>query len=264
MNQIKAVLFDLGDTLWHFPEMPPAKVIRGETVRRLENLVESWGYEFTEGRFFLGRDIRLAIEEATHEAFHGDGVDPGYPSICRRIAREHGMEISIEQSEELWETWNLGGAFLGRKLFPDALDTLNWLCDRGFRIGCVTNRGYSGPRFHEELRDLGLDKLFEATVISCDAGYMKPHPKIYEHALEEMRLRAIEAAMVGDSLRADVGGSKALGMTAIWRKPPKDEPVEETEDEPAEDEPSVAPDYTIETLSELKTLPIFRDSPAAK
>jgi HAD superfamily hydrolase (TIGR01549 family) len=259
MSQIKAVLFDLGDTLWHFPEMPPAKVIRGETVRRIQNLVERWGYEFTEGRFMLGRDIRFAIEDATHEAFHGDSIDPGYPRICRGIAKEHGMDITVEQSEELWETWNLGGAFLGRQLFPDALDTLHWLRGRGYRVGCVTNRGYSGPRFHEELRDLGLDELFEQTVVSCDVGYMKPHPRIYEHTMEAMRLEPQEAAMVGDSLHADVAGSKALGMVAIWRKPPADEPVEETEDEPDEDAIDAAPDYTITTLAELKALPIFRE-----
>lgn len=263
MSQIKAVLFDLGDTLWHFPSMPPAKVVRGETVRRLQELVERWGYEFTEGRYYLGRDIRLAIEDATHEAFHGDAIDPGYPSICRRIAREHGMDITDAQGEELWETWNLGGAFLGRKLFPDALDTLEWLRERGYRIGCVTNRGYSGPRFHEELRDLQIDRFFEETVISCDVGYMKPHPKIYEHTLEAMGLLPAEAAMVGDSLLADVGGSKAVGMIAIWKKPRAGEPVEETEDEPAEDEPGVAPDYTIENLSELKDLPLFSE-PAGK
>lgn len=264
MANVKAVLFDLGDTLWHFPEMPPAKVIRGETVARLRRLVEGWGYEFNEGRFYLGRDIRLAIEEATHEAFHGDGIDPGYPQICHRIAKEHEMDISVEQSEELWETWNLGGAFLGRKLFPDALDTLKWLRDGGYRIACVTNRGYSGPRFHEELRDLGLDELFEETVVSCDVGYMKPHPKIYQHTLNAMGLQASEAAMVGDSLHADVAGSKALGMIGIWRKPPTDEPVEETEDEPDEDEIRAAPDYTITQLGDLKTLPIFSNDAAGK
>jgi putative hydrolase of the HAD superfamily len=264
MSQIRAVLFDLGDTLWHFPEMPPVERIRSETVSRLRALVETWGFEFTEGRFYLGRDIRFAIERATHEAFHGDAVDPGYPGICRRIAREHGMEITAEQSEALWDTWNLGGAFLGRKLFPDALDTLDWLRRAGYRIGCVTNRGHSGPRFHEELSDLGLTEYFEVTAISCDVGYMKPHPKIFQHTLEAMRLAPAETLMVGDSLRADVAGSKALGMTAVWRKPPQDEPVEETEDEPAEDEPSVAPDYMIDTLSELKVLPIFREGAAGK
>lgn len=264
MSEIKAVLFDLGDTLWHFPSMPPVQKIRSETVARLRRLVESWGFEFTEGRYYLGRDIRLAIEDATHKAFHGDAVDPGYPRICRRIAREHGMDLTLEQAEELWETWNLGGAFLGRRLFPDALDTLEWLRKGGYRIGCVTNRGYSGPRFHEELQDLGLAAFFEETVVSCDVGYMKPHPRIYLRALEAMRLRPAETAMVGDSLHADVGGSKELGMVAIWRRPVEDEPVEETEDEPKEDEPSIAPDFTIDTLADLKDLPIFRERAAGK
>ncbi len=259
MSEVKAVLFDLGDTLWHFPEMPPARIIRKETVSRLKKLVESWGYEFTDGRFYLGRDIRLSIEEETHRAFHGDSIDPGYPELCRNVAAKHDMALTTDQGEQLWETWNLSGAFLGRKLFPDTLETLGWLRDSGYRIGCVTNRGYSGPRFHEELADLGLTDLFETTVISCDVGYMKPHPKIYEQALTELGIAPSQAAMVGDSLHADVAGSKALGMVAVWRKPPKGEPVEETEDEPAEDEPGPEPDYTITTLAEIRSIPLFAD-----
>ena len=140
--------------------------------------------------------------------------------------------MTAAQGEELWEAWNLGGAFLGRELFPDVSPTLRWLLDRGIRIAAVTNRGYSGPRFHEEMRDLGLEELFETTVISCDVGYMKPHPRIFEIALEKLGARAEQTAMVGDSLRADVEGAKALGMTAIWRRPVTGEPVEATEDEP--------------------------------
>ena len=45
-------------------------------------------------------------------------------------------------------------------------------------------------------------------------------------ALEAMGLTPEETAMVGDSLRADVEGAKAQGMTAVWRRPPLDEPVE--------------------------------------
>jgi putative hydrolase of the HAD superfamily len=112
------------------------------------------------------------------------------------------------------------------------------------------------------MRDLGLEELFETTVISCDLGYMKPHPRIFEYALEQLSVNPDETAMVGDSLRADVEGSKTLGMTAIWRRPPIGEPVEETEDEP---EPgSVTPDYTIDSIGELKDLPLFSEAGAAK
>ena len=261
-RHITKVFFDLGDTLWHFPNMPPRETIRKETVRRIREVLASWGHHFEWDRFYLGRDIRLAVEEETSRAFHGDCIDPNYPELCRRVAGHHDLHLSPEQGEELWEAWNLGGAFLGRVLFPDVLPTLQWLRDRGIRIAAVTNRGYSGPRFHEEMRDLGLEGLFETTVISCDVGYMKPHRRIFEIALEKLGAVAEDTAMVGDSLRADVEGSKALGMTAIWRRPPTGEPVEETEDKP---EPgSVTPDYTVDNIGELKDLPILSDAGAAK
>lgn len=258
-SRITAVLFDLGDTLWHFPSMPPLEVIRGETVRRLSELLERWGEEVTDGRLFLGRDIRLAVEEETARAFHGDCIDPGYPDLCRRVAAGHGLKLTAAQGDELWEAWNLGGQFLGRTLFPDSLETLRWLRKRGFRLGAVTNRGYGGPRFRQELRDMGLAELFEVIAVSCDIGYMKPHRRIYRYALEVMDLTPEETAMVGDNIRADVEGAKTLGMTAVWRRPPLDEPVEASAD-PPEVEGSVRPDYSVDSLGEIRGLPPFADS----
>lgn len=255
-QRITAVLFDLGDTLWHFPKMPPVDVIRGETVGRLSRLLEGWGEEATDGRMYLGRDIRLAVEEETSRAFHGDRIDPGYPDLCRRVAAGHGLELTPEQGEELWETWNLGGKFLGRTLFPDVLDTLRWLKKRGFRLGSVTNRGYGGPLFQQEMREMGLTDLFEVVALSCDVGYMKPHPRIFQYVLEAMGLTPEETAMVGDSMRADVEGAKALGMTAIWCRPPLDEPVEASAD-PPELIGSARPDYTIDSIREIRNLPLF-------
>jgi HAD superfamily hydrolase (TIGR01662 family) len=261
-QSITTVFFDLGDTLWHFPNMPPRELIRKETVRRIRELLATWGHHFEGERFYLGRDIRLAVEEETSRAFHGDCVDPNYPELCRRIAAEHGLALTREQGEELWEAWNLGGAFLGRELFPDVLPTLHWLKERSYRLGAVTNRGYSGPRFHEEMRDLGLTDLFEATVVSCEIGYMKPHPRIFQYALERMNTEPEETVMVGDSLRADVEGAKTLGMTAVWRRLPAGEPVEETTDEP--EAGAVAPDYTIDNIGELKDLSLFAGAMAPR
>jgi HAD superfamily hydrolase (TIGR01549 family) len=200
------------------------------------------------------------VEEETERAFHGDCVDPGYPELCRRIARMHGLALTPEQGGELWEVWNLGGQFLGRRLFPDVLDTLRWLRALGYRLGAVTNRGYSGPRFYDEMRELGLADLFEVIVISCDVGYLKPHPRIFQHTLERMGLRPGETAMVGDNLRADVEGARTLGMITVWRRPPMGEPVEATETQPEVTGPP-APDYVIDSIGEIRRLPLFRGAP---
>ena len=254
---VKAIFFDLGDTLWHFPKMPPPEVVRGETMKRVGGLVTSWGFDMLEGdRRMLGRDIRFAVEEETSRAFHGDCVDPGYPELCRRVAARHGMVLTPQQGAELWETWNLGGVFLGRVLFPDVLDTLAWLRDRGFRLASITNRGYSGPRFHEELEGLGLTELFEHVAVSCDVGFMKPHPRLFQYALEQMGVAAEESVMVGDSLRADVEGAKTLGMVTVWRRPLAGEPLEATTDKP--EAGPLAPDYVIDEIAEMKRLSIFQ------
>lgn len=258
MTAINAVFFDLGDTLWHLPHLPPPDAIRGETMRRVGGLINGWRYDMEVGeRRMIGRDIRLAIEQATREAFHGDCIEPDYGAICRQIGANHGLELTLEQAAELWDTWNLGGLFLGRELFPDVPDTLAELARRGYRLASITNRGYGGERFWDEVREFKLDKFFEDIAVSCDIGYLKPHPRIYEHALGKLGVAAEESVMVGDNMRADVEGSKALGMTAVWRRPLLDEPVEATEDEPEITGP-VQPDYTIRNISELLELPILR------
>ena len=81
---IQAVLFDLGDTLWHFPQMPPIEVIRGETVHRISDLLRSWGVEPDGELFFLGRDIRVAVEKETDAAYWGDLASPFSAATRRR------------------------------------------------------------------------------------------------------------------------------------------------------------------------------------
>ena len=196
---VRAVLFDLGDTLWHFPEMPPINLIRAETVRRISDLLRTWGID-PEGELF----------------------------------------------------------FLGRTLFPDVIPTLGWLRERDYRIGSVTNRALGGEPFRQELCHYGLLDYFEVLSISCDVGYMKPHAAIFQHALEALAVAPAEAVMVGDSLRADVAGAQALGMTAVWKRDHSSDDEERPLTLPDGQGPVVViPDYTIETLGDLPGLAIF-------
>jgi HAD superfamily hydrolase (TIGR01549 family) len=273
---IKTVLFDLGDTLWHFPKMPPPQEIRMETMRRIGGALAAWGVPLEGELRFLGREIRLGVEKADRAAYESDCVSPDFNAVVRDIVAGMGLQVSHEQAAQLWDAWNIGGLQLGRTMFDDAFPTLDWLRSAGIRIGCVTNRVFGGPRFTEELRELGLDRYFEATAVSCDLGYMKPHPKIFEHVFDAMQIDPRETAMVGDSLRADVEAAQALGMAAIWRRVRKHDPPHEAEqvgEVPPNsgatraqtgralgdyhDGEGVTPDFTIHTLREITELPIF-------
>jgi FMN phosphatase YigB (HAD superfamily) len=277
---VKNILFDLGDTLWHFPEMPPTDQIRTETMRRVGGLLKSWGVPLDGDLRFLGRDIRLGVERADRAAYESDCKSPDFVAVVQGIARDKGLDITYEQAADLWDRWNLGGLILGRTMFDDAFKTLDWLRDRGIRLGCVTNRVFGGKRFEEEMRELGLDAYFESTAVSCDLGYMKPHPKLFQHVIDEMGIDPSQTAMVGDSLKADVAAGQALGMTGIWRRVRKPDPPHEPE-QVGETTPGngsnrpatraetgralgefgggegVTADYTIWSCWELTELPIF-------
>ncbi|MDP3769082.1 MAG: HAD-IA family hydrolase, partial [Dehalococcoidia bacterium] len=192
---------------------------------------------------FLGRDIRLAITGADRRAYEGDCTSPDFGGLVREAAAASGLDLTPEEGEQLWRTWNLEGSFFGRRLFDDAIETLEELRRRGYRVGCVTNRPFGGPSFVSEVEEFGLDEHFEAMAVSCDVGYMKPHPRIFEHALDALSVRPAEAVMVGDLLRADVAGAQTLGMTAVWRRR-----------ETREEMDGVRPDFVIDELRELLDL----------
>jgi FMN phosphatase YigB (HAD superfamily) len=55
----------------------------------------------------------------------------------------------------------------------------------------------------------------DAIVDSRSHGRVKPHPTIFQSALERLDVRAEDAVMVGDSIEEDIEGARALGMRAI-------------------------------------------------
>lgn len=253
MTRIRAVLFDLGDTLWHFPRFPPPEAHLARMAAGVEAKLNAWGLRDGVDCARLARGIRDADWRESSAAYASHCRSPHFPTLVREVAEGLGLHLSDRQAVELWYAFNTGGLVLGRELFPDSIPTLEWLKERGYRLGTVTNRSLGGTPFMEELRLYGMDRLFETFAVSCDDGWLKPAPQLFQKALDELGVRPEETVMVGDSLRADVAGSKALGMVAVWKRPPK--PVAEEALLP--DGTPAEPDFVVDHPGELKFLPPF-------
>ena len=62
-----------------------------------------------------------------------------------------------------------------------------------------------------------LTPLFDAIVISEEAGVAKPDPRLLEIALEKLGcMDKAKAVMMGDSLRADIAAANNAGMDSIF------------------------------------------------
>ena len=253
--RLTSVFFDFGDTLWHFPQSPPRRVIDRAMRRRLRALFSLWGVPPEIDPLELHGALLRARIEAERTADAGDLSSPDYVGITRRVAADSDIELANGQAVALWEAQNVGGLLGGRRIFDETHETLQWLLDRGFRVGAITNRAHGGESFLQELRYDGLLGFFEVVASSDQVGWRKPHPALFEYALDAMGVTPAESALVGDRPEADVRGARALGMTAIWIR--KVTPPDRVPDGPDE-----TPHYTIAELSELRSLPPLARGPA--
>jgi HAD superfamily hydrolase (TIGR01509 family) len=84
------------------------------------------------------------------------------------------------------------------------------------RLGVVSNLWSKKGRWLAEFERAGITGLFGSLVFSSDSRSMKPSPALFRRALDELGADAGEAVFVGDSLRCDVRGAKAVGLATVW------------------------------------------------
>ena len=107
-----------------------------------------------------------------------------------------------------------------------------------YKLGIISN--FAIPECVDKLlKTHGLDKLFDAIVVSGAVNKRKPSPEVFERTLETLGVSASETVFVGDTLDADIEGAKAVGMKAVYIE----RRIEKVE--------LVHPDQTIKSLSEL-------------
>ena len=99
-------------------------------------------------------------------------------------------------------------------LVPEAKETLETLCKRGYRLFAASNS--FGHLQRSRLAYAGLLPYFEDTYISMDIGYDKPDIRFYLEALRRSGLQPHEVLMVGDSMTTDVLGAQAAGLDTCY------------------------------------------------
>jgi putative hydrolase of the HAD superfamily len=106
-------------------------------------------------------------------------------------------------------------------------------------MGVVSN-AKSDWAVREIIRRRDIDGYFKTIVTSAAMKIRKPRSEIFKRALADLQVKPSETTFIGDSLSADVGGAKSMGMCAIHvrRKPPEDVSLN-------------VPDATVTNLSEI-------------
>jgi putative hydrolase of the HAD superfamily len=95
--------------------------------------------------------------------------------------------------------------------YDAALPVLQDLHEKGWRHFILSN---NYPELPDVVSHLSFKHLIDECITSGLVGYDKPNHGIFEHALD-LAGRPEKVWMVGDNIKADVGGAEAVGIPAI-------------------------------------------------
>ena len=223
MDPIRALTFDAFGTVVDTGQDAliriSAKIVRDQRLR-----VDASGFLARWDHYFFGIDHNpfLTIAEATEASL---------ARAFEEFAVDAAPEPYVEMLQREW---------LRARAYPEVPAVLEALKDLPRAV--VSNA--DDAMLREILSKNGLH--FNAVVTSEACRAYKPASAIFEVAIRELGVPAAAVLHVGDSLEADVGGAKKLGMAAAW--------VNRT-GAPLRAE-GVRPDIVVQNLQEL--LPALR------
>lgn len=153
----------------------------------------------------------------------------GHAEVAESVLRS-ALDALYNVTQSNWE------------LESDSAETLEMLKSEKYKLGIFSNAG-DDKDVQDLIESFGIRGYFDFVLTSAACFYRKPHPRAFEIALAQWNATPNEAAMIGDSLEADIIGAKQLGMTSIWitrRAQFKDEDMRR-----------IQPDFSLRKLTEL-------------
>ena len=84
------------------------------------------------------------------------------------------------------------------------------------RLGVISNIWSSSDLYLREFERVGIRNLFDVIIFSSDHSCIKPSPYIFAKAIEVFDVDRAKIVFVGDSLKRDIAGAKAAGLSSVW------------------------------------------------
>jgi epoxide hydrolase-like predicted phosphatase len=186
---IRAVFFDLGGV-----------ILRTEYQAPRERLAER---------------LNMNYEDLNKIVFESDTSRKA--SLGAMSADEHWAAVTRRLGRPASETHDIRTEFFaGDVLDRSLVDYIRSLRPR-YKTGVISN---AWPDLRTYLVENKFEDAFDALIVSAELGVIKPDPKIYQIALEQLKVDPDEAVFVDDTF-SNVEAARALGMHGIHFRSPE-------------------------------------------
>jgi putative hydrolase of the HAD superfamily len=206
MKHIKHLFFDLDHTIWDFEKNSSETLFEIFNEYQLQEKISSDFNNF--------HHIYHQINDKYWVAYKLGKVD----RLTLRDSRFIDT-LSHFKVDDIHLGKKLSGLYIERSpykknLMPNAISTLDYLANKHYVLHLITN-GFNEVQ-HIKIDQSKLGHYFKTITTSENAGYNKPHKKIFDFALKAAGAVANESMMIGDNLEADIEGALSGGIDAIW------------------------------------------------
>lgn len=239
MAAIKGVFFDLGGTLRIAEEVPEHQERAKARMAQLAGYQDVQGFiDMVEARYEPYREWAL-----TENRESGD-YELWSKWLLPELGEEKLREICHEMTFQYRQVKGL------RHVVDGGVEVIRELYRRGYKLGIISNL-IGEEEIPNWLRDDGLDRYFDAVVLSSVCHIRKPDPRMYQMGCEALGLRPEECVSVADNLNRDITGAKAAGIGAnvLFISPEKLKKKTMTD--------ANRPDYIVHRFLDILDLPIL-------
>lgn len=209
-KKIKAVLFDLGETLLSFGKVRVARLFRQGAKLSYEYL-KSQSQPVGNFQWYCWQNlIRVRIQSWLSNI---TGRDFDMLALLKEVGVKRGIELEPQQWQHLAWLWYEPLSKTAR-VEPNIARTLAKLRESGLKLGIVSNTSVNRCCLDKHLEQMGILDFFAVRIYSCELDFRKPNPRIFEIAAQRVGEAFENILFVGDHVRNDVAAAAKIGMQA--------------------------------------------------
>ncbi|MBI5726131.1 MAG: HAD family hydrolase [Planctomycetes bacterium] len=214
-QRIQGMLFDLGETLLNFGSADVHGLFEQGTRQAYEALrgrgLKLPSFVSYHRRHFWAIRWNYFKSRLTRREFD---VLPLMAAIHRRM----GLKLDDAMLLELAWLWYEPMSRRGMPE-PGVHEMLANFQSAGLKLGLVSNTFIPGKVLDRHLERAGLLEYLPVRIYSCNVRYRKPHPAIFQAALDASGLTPRQTIFVGDTLKPDIFGANRMGMISVLHDP---------------------------------------------
>ena len=204
--KIQHIFFDLDNTLWDHRQNAYLTL---KDIFKRENITEKFNINFEEFH-----QEYFTINEKLWAQIRDGEIDKEYLRKHRFYDSFLFFGVDDFELSQTFEHQFLDEILNYNDLVPGAFQILEYLAEKGYILHILSN-GFQEVT-HRKCELSGIKNYFKTITSADEINIRKPHPEVYEYALNKANAKTEESMMIGDDWIADVEGGKSFGLEVVF------------------------------------------------